>query len=96
MLLLYFFFFKQEFIHIRNQITIQNELERHKPPAYINDALIHYEIDLLEKERGNSGCNRIIKMIPGYTTNNNTETQRKRGGWWRGEREREKFGVVTA
>ena len=33
------------------------------------------KIQLLEKERGNSGRNRTIKMISSYTTNNNTETQ---------------------
>ena len=41
--------------------------------AVINDALI--KIYLLEKESGNSGRNRTIKMISSYTTKNNTETQ---------------------
>ena len=56
----------------------------------VNAALI--EIYLLEKERGNSGRNRTIKMISGYKTI--TLKQRERGG---GEkRERGKIGVVTA
>ena len=36
------------------------------------------EICLLEKERGNSGRNRTIKMILGYATNNKRERERER------------------
>ena len=39
------------------------------------------KIQLLEKERGNSGRNRTIKKIPSYTTNNNAkQRERERGG----------------
>ena len=46
------------------------------------------KIYLLEKERGNSGSNRTIKMVPGYTTNHSTKTHREGGG----EREEKRYG----
>ena len=55
------------------------------------------KIQLLEKERGNSGRDRTIKKIPSYTTHNNAkQRQRERGGGEREKREIEKIGVVTA
>ena len=57
---------------------------------------------MLDKERDDSGCNRTIKKIPRYTTNNNTKTERERESEGerervgREKRERGKIGVVTA
>ena len=49
--------------------------------AYIMGVLTE---NIIAKKKSNSGCNRMIKMVPRYTTNNNTKTET--GG---GERERE-------
>ena len=79
--------FRQEFMHVRNQNTIQSLW-------LLNDALI--KIYLREKERVNSRRNRTVKMISSYETIN-WSTKRERGEGEREERERGGgIGIATA